>query len=59
LNDLVINEVKVFNQVGNLILNINGKNLEEINTLNFADGLYIIQLISVNKTINQSFAVKH
>jgi len=59
LNDLDINEVKVFNQVGNLILNINGKNLEEINTLNFADGLYIIQLISVNKTINQSFAVKH
>ncbi len=59
LNDLVINEVKVFNQVGNLILNIKSKNIEEINTLNFADGLYIIQLISVNKTINQSFAVKH
>ncbi len=59
LNDLVINEVKVFNQVGNLILNIKSKNIEEINTLNFADGLYIIQLISGNKTINQSFAVKH
>lgn len=59
LNDLDINEVKVFNQVGNLILNIKGKNLEEICTLNFADGLYIIQLISRNKTINQSFAVKH
>lgn len=59
LNDLVINEVKVFNQVGNLILNINGKNLEEINTLNFADGLYSIQFISGNKTINQSFVIKH
>ncbi len=59
LNDLVINEVKVFNQIGNLILNIKSKNIEEINTLNFADGLYIIQLISGNKTINQSFAVKH
>lgn len=59
LNDLVINEVKVFNQVGNLILNIKIKNIEEINTLNFADGLYIIQLISGNKTINQSFAVRH
>jgi hypothetical protein len=59
LNELVINEVKVFNQVGNLILNINGKNLEEINTLNFADGLYSIQFISGNKTINQSFVIKH
>jgi len=59
LNDLDINEVKVFNQVGNLIFKIKGKNLEEISTLNFADGLYIIQLISENKTFNQSFAVKH
>jgi hypothetical protein len=59
LTESVINEVKVYNKVGNLILNIHGKNVEEISTLNFADGLYIIQLISGNKIINKSFAVKH
>ncbi|MCF8429264.1 MAG: T9SS type A sorting domain-containing protein [Bacteroidia bacterium] len=58
-NESVINEVKVFNLFGDLILNIKGKNMEEISTLNFADGIYIIQLISENKTENKSFAVKH
>ncbi len=58
-SDFIVSEVKVYNQIGNLIFKIKGKNLEEISTLNFADGLYIIQLISENKTFNQSFEVRH
>lgn len=58
-SDLIVNEVKVYNQVGNLILKIKGKNMEEISTLNFEDGLYYIQLISENKTVNKSFEVRH
>jgi hypothetical protein len=42
-----------------LILKIKGKNLEEISTLNFADGIYIVQLISENKTVSKSFEVRH
>lgn len=58
-SDFIVSEVKVYNQIGNLIFKIKGENLEEISTLNFADGLYIIQLISENKTFNQSFEVRH
>ncbi|MFZ4796900.1 MAG: T9SS type A sorting domain-containing protein [Bacteroidia bacterium] len=59
LNESGINEVKVFTQVGNLVLQIQGKNLEEISTKNLAEGLYLIQLITGNKTINKLIAVKH
>jgi hypothetical protein len=59
LNNLIINEVKVYNLVGNLLLNIKGSNIEEINTLNITDGLYIIQLISGNNILNQYISIKH
>jgi len=59
MNESEINEVKVFTQVGNLVLQIQEKNIEEISTQNLTEGLYFIQLISGNKTVNKFFAVKH